>query len=222
MAVLRLLISCVICAGVAGKADKATAKEITSPLVSTDILYGTYELIQDLTSVLYTKSNIDGVLTKIPYDDVVKAVNEQAKQIPPEVWEIKAKAEIAYFQVKATATVAVGNALEHANTAAVRLIESCEAKFPNFKGLVKKTLGNLILFVCYIMFVAWLAAKIVLFAIRTVVAIVSFFLCGICCCRLCRSSKPRAKAPTNGKPTAAVAKPASGKTTTTKSGGKKK
>merc|ERR1711957_302031 len=159
-----------------------------SPLLSTDLVYNTLELLTDARDFVWEKANADKLIAQA-HVHVAKGKQELLKQtgpLPPQVDDALLQANTAYVQVKALALEYYQKAYEPANQVAVGLIERFEGHLPAYKGLIPKTLGNF-----------------------------GFFICLVCCCRC--GSKPAAKA-TNGKKAAngkaatkAAAKPATKK-----------
>jgi len=192
-------------------ADKATPGK--SPLISTEVLYGTYEILADAGSHAYKMANVEGLIAQIPIDNIKKEVLKQTGPIPPlppQVDDAVLQATAAYVQVKSLVMEHTQKAYKPMNDGAVGLIEKFEKQFPSYKGLIPKTLGNFVLFVCYKFVVLYVVLKVLLFILRTVFGITSCVICCICCCRCCRSKKPAAKSTKkpNGKTTEAKPKPA--------------
>jgi len=190
-----------------------------SPLLSTDLVYNTVELLTDARDFVWEKAKADALLAQGQMH-VAKAKQEVLKQtgpLPPQVDDALLQASTAYVQVKALALEYYQKAYEPANQVAVDLIEKFESRLPAYKGLIPKTLGNFVLFVCYKAIVVFIVLKAFLFVLRLVLGIFRCLICGVLCCGCCRGSKTAAKA-TNGKKAAngkaatkAAAKPASKK-----------
>merc|ERR1740121_1777207 len=81
--------------------------------------------------------------------------------------------------------------------AAVSLIEQFESQVPAYKGLVPKSLGNFVLFVCFKALVLYVTLKVLLLVLKIVWGITKFVLYLSCCCCLCRGGSK--KQATNGK-----------------------
>merc|ERR1719336_2420357 len=81
--------------------------------------------------------------------------------------------------------------------AAVSLIEQFESQLPAYAGLVPKSLGNFVLFVCFKALVLYITLKVLLLALKIVWGITKFVLYLSCCCCLCRGGSK--KQATNGK-----------------------
>merc|ERR1719220_2186536 len=88
-------------------------------------------------------------------------------------------------------------AYEPMETAAVSLIEHFETQVPAYKGLVPKSFGNFVLFVCFKALVFYVTLKVLLLALKIVWGITKFVLYLSCCCCLCRGGGK--KKATNGK-----------------------
>jgi len=171
----------------AAAADRSTGTFASSktPLITTDILSGTYDLAQDALAYVWEKAHVDNLLAQVPKDQIMKEVNKQVKALPPWVHKGVADADIMWVQVKD----AVRTASKPANEMAVKLITQFENMAPAYQGLIRKTPGDLAVFLLYIALVLYIIVKVVLFAVRTIFSI--FF--GVCCCGMCRR-----RAPTNG------------------------
>jgi len=173
----------------AAAADRSTGtfggSSSKTPLITTDILSGTYDLAQDALAYVWEKAHVDNLLAQVPKDQIMKEVNKQVKALPPWVHKGVADADIMWVQVKD----AVRTASKPANEMAVKLITQFENMAPAYQGLIRKTPGDLAVFLLYIALVLYIIVKVVLFAVRTIFSI--FF--GVCCCGMCRR-----RAPTNG------------------------
>lgn len=208
MAIMKLAAACLLAAQVG--AQKA-------PLVSTDLVYNTLELLTDARDFVWEKAHADDLIAQA-HVHVGKAKQEILKQtgpLPPQVDDALFQANTAFVQVKALSLQYYQKAYDPANQVAVGLIERFEGHLPAYKGMIPKTLGNFVLFVCYKAIVLFILLKVLLFALRLAFGIFTGVLCCMCCCRC--GSKPAAKATSskkaaNGKAaTKAAAKPAAKK-----------
>eukprot|EP00443_Scrippsiella_acuminata_P098100 CAMPEP_0115635464 /NCGR_PEP_ID=MMETSP0272-20121206/33137_1 /TAXON_ID=71861 /ORGANISM="Scrippsiella trochoidea, Strain CCMP3099" /LENGTH=300 /DNA_ID=CAMNT_0003072379 /DNA_START=44 /DNA_END=948 /DNA_ORIENTATION=- len=174
-----------------------------TPLITTDVIYGTYELVYDVYAFAWAKADVDGLMAKLPMDDVKKVVSEQMAKIPPEVTQALSEAQTKSVQLKALAAEYAEKAYDPANELAVNAITKLEAQLPALTGMIPKTLGNLALFVVYMSLVLYTVLKIVLFVVRTIFGVLKCILCCFCCCSLCRRRGSSAAAEKNGKAKAA-------------------
>lgn len=190
--------------------EKAKSRK---PLITTDLFYDTYELLQDFGNGLYV--GVEPFLSQIPTEDLKKIAYEQLKVVPPEVWEAKKMAESNYLQIKQTLIVNFNNAQQAADSAVASLVEQLERRRPALKGLVKKTAANFALFLVFMTFVFYIILRLFLLCVSVVIGTLRLIFCGILCCRLCRSGKKKAngeaqpKAKAKGKANGAQAAPAS-------------
>merc|ERR1719444_539174 len=164
-------------------------------------------------------------------DDVKKAVSEQMAKIPPEVTQAVSEAQTKSVQLRALLAEYTEKAYEPANEMALSAITKLETQLPALKGMIPKTLGNLVLFVVYMSLVLYTLLKVFLFVLRTLKCI----LCCFCCCSLCRrrgsadagkngkaKAASKSKAATNGATNGKAAPAATnGKATTAKAKAKK-
>jgi len=180
---MRVIVLQCLAFAVAGQPASATPKQ---PLVTTDILFGTYDMFGDLMSIVWEKAQVDKIMEQVPKDQIMNEVDKQMKALPPPVTKALRDAQVMWVQIKDAA----GRAAAPASEVAVRLITEFEKFAPAYQGLIRKTPGDLFVFIAYICIVVYLALKVVLFALRTIFSI--FY--GICCCGMCRR-----RVPTNGK-----------------------
>lgn len=164
-------------------------------LISTDILYRTYELLGDTYSMAYKKADVDGLLKQVPMDDIKKAIDEQMKALPPQATQMLSEAQTMSVQVKGLAYEYLDKAYEPANAMAVNIIKSAEKAMPAYKGMVPHTLGNLVLFLIYACVVFYVLVKVALFALKFALGV----FCCFCCCGCCRRRGGSKGAATNGK-----------------------
>uniref|UniRef100_A0A7S2PBN5 Uncharacterized protein n=1 Tax=Zooxanthella nutricula TaxID=1333877 RepID=A0A7S2PBN5_9DINO len=182
----------------------------STPLVTTDLLFGTYELVYDLYSTAWDKAGMGGLLAAVPIDKVKAEINKQWAALPPDVSKMLGEAQTQTVQVKALALEYADKAYEPANDFAVNWIKQFEAVAPQYKGLIRHSLGDLALFMVYTSMVVYLLVKIALFVLRTTWAV----FCCFCCCGCCRRGKATAAGSATAKAKAkspAAAPAASGK-----------
>jgi len=180
-----LLVTLALAAADRSKAAPPGGAASKTPLITTDILSGTYDLAQDALAFVWEKAHVDKLLEQVPKDKIMKEVNKQVKALPPQVQKAWSDADIMWLQVKD----ALRTASKPANEMAVKLITQFENMAPAYQGLIRKTPGDLAVFLLYIALVVYIIQKVVLFALRTTLSIIF----GVCCCGMCRR-----KAPTNG------------------------
>merc|ERR1719468_1076709 len=132
------------------------------------------------------------MIAKVPVEDVKKKILEQTGPVPPAVHQNLAQAQTAYVQVKEAVMDAHSQAYEPLNKAAVGVIDGFERAVPSHKGMVPKTLGNFVLFVCYKAVVLYVLLKVFFSILRFVSGITRCVCCCLCCCR-CRRGTPATK-----------------------------
>mmetsp|Transcript_111022 Transcript_111022/g.353776 ORF Transcript_111022/g.353776 Transcript_111022/m.353776 type:complete len:230 (+) Transcript_111022:117-806(+) len=184
-----LIATCVAGAAAAGK-----------PLITTDLIYSTGELLQEGVNFAWAKADVDGLLAKAqgPIEQAKKEASKQMAMHLPQLEPKIAEAQIAALQIKATAMVHAEQVYEAANKKAVAAIEALEKVAPTLEGVVPKTLGNFVLFGFYMLLVAYVLLKVLRLGLKIVFGILGFFFCGLLCCGLCCRRGKKA-APTNGK-----------------------
>mmetsp|Transcript_58528 Transcript_58528/g.148320 ORF Transcript_58528/g.148320 Transcript_58528/m.148320 type:complete len:230 (+) Transcript_58528:82-771(+) len=204
--VASMMLFLAVCAGMT--VGQAAAEEAQrQPLISTDLLYDTYELFYGAYSVAWAKASehvdVDGLLAKIPLEDVKKEVSKQLALIPPEAQQAMSEAQVKAVQLKAVVQENVEKARLLADEFAHTAITLLEKELPMFTGLVQKSAGNVALFVCYMSFVLYVVLKIFLFIFRLAKGI----FCCFCCCGCCRRGSGKDKvADKNGKAKAVASK----------------
>jgi len=198
----------------------ASAAQAAEPLITTDILYGTYDLLNDLHGLAWTKVPMEPSWAR--WKDMQEQISKQVGPLPPAVEDARAQAMVAMVQVRALVLEFSAKAYGPANEVAVQIVQTLEGILPASKGLIRKSLGDLVVSVCYFGLVAYILLKVLLFALRTVACI----FCGICCCGFCcrRKKDPATKAKAAKKAAAkpSAAKPAAAKPVLAKTNGKKK
>mmetsp|Transcript_90006 Transcript_90006/g.234583 ORF Transcript_90006/g.234583 Transcript_90006/m.234583 type:complete len:231 (+) Transcript_90006:62-754(+) len=184
-----LIATCVAGAAAAGK-----------PLITTDLIYSTGELLQEGVNFAWAKADVDGLLAKAqgPIEQAKKEASKQMAMLFPQLEPKIAEAQIAALQIKATAMGHAEQGYEAANKKAVAAIEALEKVAPSLVGVVPKTLGNFVLFGVYMLLVAYVLLKVLRLGLKIVFGILGFFFCGLLCCGLCCRGGKKA-APTNGK-----------------------
>jgi len=197
--------------------------QAAEPLITTDIVYSTYEHLKDLHDHAWTMVPTEPALAKLK--EIQQQVEKQVGPLPPQVEEAKTQAMVAMVQAKALAEEFRGKAYEQGTQVALQIIQALETAVPSSKGLIRKSLGDLVVTVCYLSLVAYILLKVLLFGLRTVL----FFFCGFCCCRFCcgRKAATKTKAASKkaaAKSAAAAPKPAAtaAKPVPAKTNGKKK
>mmetsp|Transcript_53953 Transcript_53953/g.106472 ORF Transcript_53953/g.106472 Transcript_53953/m.106472 type:complete len:216 (-) Transcript_53953:115-762(-) len=204
---------------------QALAAEGAKPLVSMDIVYDTFDLMSGAFTDAWTKAKagVDGMLAKLPTDDLKKHFHTTVTaNIPPEHMKqldtALAEATARSVQVKALAGELAESVYEPANKAAVAAIDQFETLLPKYRGLIPKSLGNLVLFAVYMLIVLYLVFKVASFVFRTAWSI----FCCFCCCGCCRGSKKEAAPAKKGKSEKGKATNAPAAKAESKAAGKKK
>jgi len=183
----------------------AAASQVQCALVTTDLVYSTADFLYETGSSAWQSSGVDKLMAQVPLADLQKQmephiaqvtgiIDQQLKQNTGKSLDsVLKEVQIARVQAQVAATQAFGEVYAPANAAAVDTITRLEATFPAHKGLIGKSLGNLILFVLYLFFVIYVVGTILRFVIRLAFSIVNCVCCTILCCGCCRSTP----APTN-------------------------
>jgi len=172
------------------------------PIVTTDIIYGTGELIYDVYGTIYNKFAAEhvskgsaaiqsAIAPHLPKDILGEVCSKVGVPKSEVLSKIKA-AQDTYVQAKVFVTEKVALAEAPLNSAVKFVVDHFEAFLPAYKGVVPKTIGDFTVFAIYIAFVLYVLVKIILFALRFAFGIFWFvFLCG--CCRRGRPVKAEGK-----------------------------
>lgn len=170
------------------------------PLISTELLYATYDLMVETGTTAWQKAGADALIAKaaanVPMDDLQKKGLELKKlalektgPLPPWVDMASLQAQATYVQVRGLVAENVDKVTEPMNAAAVKVIEQFEKAVPKHKGLIPKTAGNLALFVVYASVVLFVLLKVFLFGFRLTLRTIRCALCCVCCCGCCCSGR---------------------------------
>jgi len=172
-------------------ADKGSkAAKGKKPIVSMDMIYGTVELVSDVyteTRAQISKAaapvlapHIEKVSAMLPADPLGEVCGKVGMQ-KSEVLDKVSMAKDAAIQAKATAAVMMDRAYSPVVDAVEKLITAFEKKMPQYAGLVRKTVGDLVIFIVYALVVTYVVLRLALFAFRLGLSI----FCCICCCGRC-------------------------------------
>eukprot|EP00931_Biecheleriopsis_adriatica_P002568 TRINITY_DN10351_c0_g1_i1.p1 TRINITY_DN10351_c0_g1~~TRINITY_DN10351_c0_g1_i1.p1 ORF type:complete len:227 (-),score=65.68 TRINITY_DN10351_c0_g1_i1:76-756(-) len=188
-----------------GAAETAPKVEAKKPILTTDIIHGTGELIFDLYDAAYNKifkhhvdkhsetvrQAVADVLPKDPITEVCAKVGCQKEQVLKHMDTASDLAQQASNTVQDTATQ-----LHEATTAGThKVVDQFESMMPTHRGLIPRTPLNLLLFCLWIVAVIYVSIKVSLFFMRLGFSAFIFTLKLMCCCgccTMCRKSKPAA------------------------------
>lgn len=182
-----------------------------SPIITTDLVQGTSELLYDIYAMAWEKSQMGGIVAQamasLPIADIKKQVNAQLAALPPDVHKYLDLAQEKTAEAKSMATDIAVKAKATADLGAATAIDAFERALPAYKGLIPKTFGNLVLFGVYMGIVLAVLQRVVFFCFRLGMSVLWFFcFCGCCCCRSGKAkngaapAKGKAKAKAKGAP----------------------
>jgi len=175
------------------------------PLITTDLIYGTCELVYDIYDAAYVAvaagpvEKLSPKVTEILDKGLEVACEKLGKKkgdVYSKIEEIKAN--VAQFRVAQTANMETVR--EKLNVKVAGLVDKFDVKFPRYAGVVPKTAGDLIFFSVYACFVMYILFFITKSIIRFLLGVFCFF----CCCGCCRRGS--STKPTNGKKSKAAQK----------------
>lgn len=192
----------------------AEGKTTRAPVVPTDIIYGTGELIYDIYAAAYSAA--EGVANKHGITSHVSNLHKQhlrplleqdhlelvcSKVVHKDGVQACVKDTTGHFnKVHATVQQVKAQAYEHGTKGtdflhglANTFVTNFETYVPSYKGVLpKNNCVDLLLFIIYAYFVSYIVLRVALFAFSAGLRI----FCCVCCCGCCRRGKV---APKNGK-----------------------
>uniref|UniRef100_A0A7S1RBJ8 Uncharacterized protein n=1 Tax=Alexandrium catenella TaxID=2925 RepID=A0A7S1RBJ8_ALECA len=220
MAAMRILLVCLALAPTMLDAKKEKAEKAAktmTPIITTDLVYGTFELFYDIydeaRGFVTQKAGpvlapvVDSMATHLPKDPLAELCAKIGVK-KAEITDRVAGAQAALLHAKSIAVAKSAQAYEPLNALAVSLIDAFERLLPKYAGLIPKNLGDLLLFQLYFFVVVYLLYRVA----SRVLGILRGIICGVCCCccrRRSKSVKPAAegsKAANKGKAAAAAKK----------------
>jgi len=189
-------------------------------LLSTDIFYGTGELIYDVYDMALgrilesptgaaLKDNAEKTMRiyvqdKLPADPL-GLVCEKVGIKQKDVMDAWGRGQDMLLQAKTTARTLYADAHVYLTKGAAMIVDKFDEALPKHKGLIGKSFEDLLFFTVYMGIVLYVLVRMASFALRIVFCILSCVCCCGCCC-LRRRKQPAAANGKNGKKTAAVEK----------------
>eukprot|EP00930_Biecheleria_cincta_P017847 TRINITY_DN14079_c0_g1_i1.p1 TRINITY_DN14079_c0_g1~~TRINITY_DN14079_c0_g1_i1.p1 ORF type:complete len:239 (+),score=51.50 TRINITY_DN14079_c0_g1_i1:81-797(+) len=189
------------------------------PIISTDLIHGTGELIYDIYDAAYRK------LLKPHVDKHGKTVSEAIKpvtdfldfdkdgsvELEDSVGHVCSKVgckhtdvmnhiDTAHKTAKSSVETAASTVHEHLTAGTHKVVDQFEKALPSHTGMIRRTPGNLLLFCLLIVSILYMLIKVALISLRISWKVFIFslktMLCCGCCGLLCRK---RGAATPNGK-----------------------
>lgn len=211
----QLLLASVAAAQAAGK----------KPIITTDIIHGTGELLYDIYDAIHkklVKPHMDTHWHKV--DDALKPVTELmdfdkdgsveledtighvCSKVGCKHTEVMGHIDTVHKTAKDSVEKAASMVHAHLTTGTDKVVDQFENAIPSHKGVIPRTPGNLLLFVLLIASVIYTSIKVSLLGVRVSWKIFVFSLKMMLCCGcfglLFRKRQPtdsKAKQPANGK-----------------------
>jgi len=206
----------------AGAPKKSGGKK---PIITTDIIHGTGELLYDLfdsSHKKFVKPHVDAHWHKV--GDVLKPVTEfmdfdkdgsvevedtighVCSKVGCKQKEVMGHIDAVHKTAKDSVQAAVSKVHEHLTTGTDKVVDHFETAVPSHKGAIPRTPGNLLLFVLLIASVIYTSVKVSLLGVKITWKIFVFSLKMMLCCGcfglLFRKRQPtdsKAKQPANPK-----------------------
>jgi len=180
-------------------AGAAQAEKVT-PIITTDVVYGTAELVYDIYAEAWgriseaTAPHTSQLLSHLPKDPLGELCSKVGvkKKVVMQRWSATRG---SIMHAKAVAADQAAQAYQPLNAGAIKLVSLFERVMPKYTGLIPKTLGDVLVFLVYFAAVFYVLFRILVLALRLVMGLVCFF----CCCRCCRCCCRKAKAGKAGK-----------------------
>lgn len=196
------------------------------PIVTTDIIYGTIDLLSTIHEEVYGRAKaaaaplaapaMKAISAKVPEDLLGEACSKVGVK-KADVMGHVTKAQDAFAHAKAISAAQYAKAYGTSSKMVERLVTMFEKKLPKYTGLIPKTPEDFLIFVVYISSVLYVCFRVLFFVLHTALSIYCFICCCGCCCR---KRKPAAEAPKKGK-AADKGKAAAAATATAKASAKK-
>jgi ABC-type transport system involved in cytochrome bd biosynthesis fused ATPase/permease subunit len=174
------------------------------PLISKDLIYDTYGMLEEACSTAYKKAGVDAAIAKVqevPQVKELKAVVDKQvevamKAVPPEVTKGMDEAKVKALQVKATLLEYADIAQTKADEGVAAVVQKLETFVPALKGSIGTGVVDFVIFLVYVCIVLYVSLKIALFVLGTAMSIFCFCCCCGCCCRKkAKAEEPKAKDP---------------------------
>jgi len=170
------------------------AKPPPKPIITTNIIYGTAELLYDIYGTawnglydsVWVGYGLDKSVGKAVGDDPLQAFCAKVGLEKKELVDRWATFKAGVVQIKAAIGAEFSKAYEPLNRVAVTLINHFERLMPDYKGTIPKNLGDLLVFLAFISVVLYVLFKILIFAFLTCLSIFCYIFC--CGCRKKRTS----------------------------------
>mmetsp|Transcript_78702 Transcript_78702/g.148498 ORF Transcript_78702/g.148498 Transcript_78702/m.148498 type:complete len:247 (-) Transcript_78702:131-871(-) len=197
LAVFMMLLVLMVATLAQGKKKPAAeAKTLRKPIVTTDIFYGTAELMYDIYADAWA-GLVEPLLTKYDVETKVKtavadvtAMGEKQLEVGFEKAGLKKEvvtekiqmAQAGISHAKAVAYDLAAKAYEPMSSVSAAAVTKFEALMPEYAGIVPKTPGDVLLFFVYFVFVVYVLLKLTLLALKIALRI----FCCLCCCCGCK------------------------------------
>eukprot|EP00927_Polykrikos_kofoidii_P069366 TRINITY_DN6481_c0_g1_i1.p1 TRINITY_DN6481_c0_g1~~TRINITY_DN6481_c0_g1_i1.p1 ORF type:complete len:222 (+),score=40.01 TRINITY_DN6481_c0_g1_i1:97-762(+) len=171
-----------------------SAKFEARPIVSTDFLYGTFDLIYDIHDSVYNalfKEFVDKALPEVTsfVDQFIEARCTSfgiKKENVYAAWTVqKGKMDV----LKAHVVWQLATVHKNLNRMSSTVVESVEKVVPRYAGLIPRTIGGLFLFGAYVTFILYTIFRV----IKCVFCMWLSVVCFCCCCGMCRKSSTAKK-----------------------------
>mmetsp|Transcript_15850 Transcript_15850/g.28922 ORF Transcript_15850/g.28922 Transcript_15850/m.28922 type:complete len:236 (+) Transcript_15850:103-810(+) len=159
------------------------------PIISTDIIFETFEFGKDLMGMMTEKaSKYPQPLMSPVFQNFEKHFQEflLKNRAAAKAWDsMLAGFETAKAKAREVSKKGFDLMYEHCNPIAVELVNKVEIAMPEHKGAIRKSLGDVLLALVYFMTVTYVVLRITFWVLRKLFSILSYVLC----CRCCKSKK---------------------------------
>mmetsp|Transcript_146587 Transcript_146587/g.207916 ORF Transcript_146587/g.207916 Transcript_146587/m.207916 type:complete len:203 (+) Transcript_146587:69-677(+) len=187
---MRQLFGCLLVASLC----KASAQE-KRPIVTTDLVHGTGELLYDIYSAVYNKllvhhvekhsktvrEAIEPMMPEDPMGEICNKVGVEKKQVLQHMDSAASLASSASEQAQAHVS-RVHQMLSQVSTV---IIDGFERLLPSHRGVIKRSPGDLVMFCLWVVAVLYVTMKVSIFFGKIAWRIFIFTLKMLCCCGCC-------------------------------------
>lgn len=170
-------------------------QETKKPIVTTDLIHGTGELLYDIYSAVYNKLLVhhvekhsktvrEAITPMIPEDpmaEICSKVGVDKQQLLKHMDSAASLASSASEQAQAHGS-RVYQMLSQVTTA---IIDGFERILPSHRGVIKRSPGDLLMFCFWVVAVLYVTLKVGIFFAKIAWAMFIFSLKWLCCCGCC-------------------------------------
>lgn len=172
------------------KTKTKTAGGARKPVLTTDIIFSTFELLSDISDDVYNTFvghhvSKHGPVVQAHVDKALDFVSAKAQMKKEDILGQVDLLKTRVGDTKATLAVHKATVHETLNGHSSKFVDAFDKALPRFAGLLPRTVGDLLLSVLYFAFIFYFLLRVVTGVFRLVLKTFCFF----CCCGFCRRGK---------------------------------